>query len=561
MTNSPYIPADYWKFTNNGLSLFVDDLPSHVFDSLWDTLIDFKTDDEISDYDDMPIMTFVGWLGQIKQSAGLPQYANDPDYKPNDNEKDIWAFWQDFFARVNREKKELDGLYDKNIANGEVLFTHLIKLFTTGQRVYVANHEFPYAGVINDVTLQKTNSGRVMAITLDVVHLTDGFPAMGKATSYIREYKNTMPIEKLAVHTITASEEAELIARSVLVKRFYRPGTYVKYQGNIYQDVWNGNKAYRADGRVVIDPNAMSRMAPNQWQNVVHYSGLSWDRSHQQRLVANTEVEADDMWRLWPALYGFSMKTKQWGRFDGWRTEEIIWRDDAFDKLVMTEKRKSLIKKLVQYQGGQNGFEDIIEGKGGGLIVLLSGFPGVGKTLLAETVAEILHRPIYYVSIGELGTNPQTLEGNLRNILDIATEWGAVILIDEADVFLEKRSSDNLERNAMGSVFLRLLEYHNGNLFLTTNRNDNIDTAFASRISIHLDFGHMSADDQKQVWHNLLLAANVDPDILMGIDLPTMNGRQIKNCIRQAKTLALADGVTMSGQHIKDILEFQSLPL
>jgi hypothetical protein len=45
-----------------------------------------------------------------------------------------------------------------------------------------------------------------------------------------------------------------------------------------------------------------------------------------------------------------------------------------------------------------------------------------------------------------------------------------VLLIDEADVFLEKRTLTDVHRNALVSVFLRLLEYYEGILFLTTNR-------------------------------------------------------------------------------------------
>jgi SpoVK/Ycf46/Vps4 family AAA+-type ATPase len=107
-----------------------------------------------------------------------------------------------------------------------------------------------------------------------------------------------------------------------------------------------------------------------------------------------------------------------------------------------------------------------------------------GKTLTAEAVAELLEVPLYSVGAGELGVNADILEKRLRDILDTASQWGAILLIDEADVFLEQRSMHDVARNGLVSVFLRLLEYHQGILFLTTNRLKTIDSAFLSRFSI-----------------------------------------------------------------------------
>ena len=68
--------------------------------------------------------------------------------------------------------------------------------------------------------------------------------------------------------------------------------------------------------------------------------------------------------------------------------------------------------------------------------------------------------------------------------LQLATSWNAVLLIDEADVFLEKRGTADLMRNSLVATFLRLLEYHSGMLFLTTNRVKAFDEAFLSRVSV-----------------------------------------------------------------------------
>jgi hypothetical protein len=55
----------------------------------------------------------------------------------------------------------------------------------------------------------------------------------------------------------------------------------------------------------------------------------------------------------------------------------------------------------------------------------------VGKTLTAEAISEKLHRPLYPISVGELGIIPEELEGSLKSLLDQARNWDAIVLIDE----------------------------------------------------------------------------------------------------------------------------------
>ena len=116
--------------------------------------------------------------------------------------------------------------------------------------------------------------------------------------------------------------------------------------------------------------------------------------------------------------------------------------------------------------------------------------------------------------------------------------WDAVLLLDEADIFLEERDEHNIARNAMVGIFLRLLEYHNGVLFLTTNRVKKIDSAFYSRISVAIHY--RKEGKAQQVWHNLLTAAGLDSSWAKELHSYDVNGRQIKNSIRMAMTFARA---------------------
>lgn len=66
--------------------------------------------------------------------------------------------------------------------------------------------------------------------------------------------------------------------------------------------------------------------------------------------------------------------------------------------------------------------------------MLFSGSPGVGKTATAESIAELLHVPLCIISVGNLGTSAESVESELQDILELASKWNAVLLLDEADI-------------------------------------------------------------------------------------------------------------------------------
>lgn len=99
---------------------------------------------------------------------------------------------------------------------------------------------------------------------------------------------------------------------------------------------------------------------------------------------------------------------------------------------------------------------DIIRGKGRGLVILLHGAPGVGKTATAEAVALEFNKPLFPITCGDLGTTPNAVEDTLKRIFRYAHLWDCILLLDEADVFLTQRDRFNIERNALvsGTHFL-----------------------------------------------------------------------------------------------------------
>lgn len=162
--------------------------------------------------------------------------------------------------------------------------------------------------------------------------------------------------------------------------------------------------------------------------------------------------------------------------------------------------------------------------------------------------------------MGELGTDPASLERSLQEVFSLCTPWRALVLIDEAEMLLERRTKDSIIRNAMVCVMLRLLEYFPGVLFLTSNRVDALDPAFQSRVQCALRYDDLDEVSRGKIWTNLLVAARVDPQHLNIAKLSSvpLNGRQIKNSLQLGLALAKRDGVSLTQAQLEETVAIAS---
>lgn len=266
-----------------------------------------------------------------------------------------------------------------------------------------------------------------------------------------------------------------------------------------------------------------------------------------------------------PYVTGYSLTSKQWTTFEAAHVTEVVWSHNAFEKLVLPFDYKELILAFAESQlSRKDKFDDIIAGKGQGFITLLSGDPGVGKTLTAEAVSEEMKCPLYSLSAGELGSDAAEVEENLEKVLEISAKWDAVLLLDECDVFLEQRTEADIHRNKLVSVFLRLLEYYKGVMFLTTNRISTFDTAFQSRIHLTINYPALDQVSRRAIWQTFVHpeGVSVKKSTIVGSDLDglaemKLNGREIKNIVKTARLLANRKDVGLGMSHVKTVLRIK----
>ncbi|RSM13182.1 hypothetical protein CEP52_002042 [Fusarium oligoseptatum] len=348
---------------------------------------------------------------------------------------------------------------------------------------------------------------------------------------------------------------------SVQEKLVKRAKTWWKLRGKhlvSYEGILSNET--QAGQRFMIDFDTYKKLHP--WSK---YSRRTYDPSKSERYSPEDDQgpQAPEMYLFPTMIPGFDLRRKKWGKFNRyWQIRDVVWNDKAFGNLVADEDMKELILALVTNQLDTEKGTDLIDNKGNGLIMLLHGSPGTGKTFTAESVAEMARKPLYPVTCGDIGTDPEEVEKYLQSVFHLGKIWDCVVLLDEAEVFLEQRSLQDLNRNALVSVFLRALEYYGGILILTTNRVGTFDEAFKSRIQLALRYEKLQGYQRKQIWRNFFTRLKeigeedkIDfDDIQLNLDELTrheMNGRQIRNSITTARQLAKYKGRKMTFSHLK----------
>ncbi|KAF2232927.1 hypothetical protein EV356DRAFT_233477 [Viridothelium virens] len=213
-------------------------------------------------------------------------------------------------------------------------------------------------------------------------------------------------------------------------------------------------------------------------------------------------------------LFAYKLRSREWVETHVDSLHDVTLTDDGkgFERLVLPAAHKHIIKSQVKehfrkkqlYTPAAQDDLDLVRGKGQGLIILLHGAPGVGKTCTAETIADLVWKPLYPITCGDLGSTAREVEQNLKQHFTLASRWDCVMLLDEADVFLAKRKTEDLDRNSIVSVFLRIMEYYKGLLFLTTNRIGTFDEAFMSRVHISLFYKNFDKKTTVKVWKTFI---------------------------------------------------------
>ncbi|KAK1654160.1 hypothetical protein BDP81DRAFT_307917, partial [Colletotrichum phormii] len=206
--------------------------------------------------------------------------------------------------------------------------------------------------------------------------------------------------------------------------------------------------------------------------------------------TGETLISDDDLLIMSHRVFGFVLRNRKWAQLDlsylidvhqdeksivlGEGESEVANKKEnkehitAFDRLVLEEWHRPMIESLIAQHfrdkkstTGEREEFDIVKGK------------------------------------GDLGTTAAEVEKALEMNFALANRWDCILLLDEADVFLSQRTKEDFRRNGLAAVFLRVMEYYAGILFLTTNGVGDFDEAFTS--CIHVSLLYRELDREKTI--------------------------------------------------------------
>jgi hypothetical protein len=475
-------------------------------------------------------------------------------------------------------------------AHGQIDWKLLWTLFTPGCAVMIGDDENAQFGLVKEVDYIRKECERFCR--LEVAHIDFDGRRYGWDTLMIliKDFSGVKSITELKSTTKTPVLPQKYCAevQSILPALEDRGRRTVEiwraknhaYKGKVTWQEYNphgpDHKRFEfVDGHIIVDavehanhessvdvtsyPHGLRSLVPSGELCLEGFGDDASDPLATHRWTTAALGVAPEVF-FYTQVRGYCLTTKRWTNFEVGKISDIKWNDAAYERLVIPPPRKRLLRALIEeHRHMKTEADDMIQGKGQGLVFLLNGPPGTGKTLTAEAIAGKLHLPLYIVDASQLGEDVEELEDKLRQILTLAGTWEVVLLLDEADAFLERRDSnpEHAERNKRVAIFLRVLEYFRGILILTSNRAVEFDEAFHSRIHLTLHYADLDHAARVQVWKNLLGMAPhaVRDEEIAEFAQRKLNGRLIKNVIKMARLLAKSEDHAINAEDIREVVE------
>lgn len=274
-------------------------------------------------------------------------------------------------------------------------------------------------------------------------------------------------------------------------------------------------------------------------------------------LAGRTSVQLDDVREATRALSREALDAlavRESARGD-W--SQVVCGRETRQELVTLEARCRQREKLAATVGAA-----LAGSLNAGVRALLKGPSGTGKTLAARVLAASLGMDLYRVDLSALVNKYiGETEKNLHRVFARAEELDVVLLFDEGDALLGRRTSVNTANDRYANLetnfLLQRLESHEGVVLITTNAADHIDSAFQRRMDVVVEFRAPEPAERLAIWRLHLPEEHRVPEGFLH-DVAhrcVFTGGQIRNAVLHAALLASGDGNAIDAEALEAAIQ------
>ncbi|KAL7810805.1 ATPase [Trichoderma gracile] len=413
-------------------------------------------------------------------------------------------------------------------------------LFPRDSTVYSFGINAEFLAKVDSTVYVNKNSGNSLQVKTKVLMFNGEKFVWQEVILPIPEFEGNKPIVELDVKRRLTARGRKVLGLQGLQYRLYNgialhdtgKDYYEKHnvQGRILLNALGYNRYHLAKGKREKDEKEEGddwnfRLFGSDSDSSSESDTNSLNETSSAKRNAHMESREDDLSFISGMMGGYALKNKIWMKFYVEDVEPMVWNDTAFSHLVYDDQQKGLVLSF---------------------------------TLTAEAVADRTHRPLFYLQAEDLGINAASLGANIKCVFEMATEWNAVILLDEADVFMAERNPNDIHRNELVSIFLRELEYFRSIIFLTTNLYHTIDAAFRSRVSLHLLFQSLNRGARETVWRKFLQRLPEQKRLEASPWARRASNCGFKNAVRMVKSWCDHKGYAMTRERLESGIKVTS---
>lgn len=472
---------------------------------------------------------------------------------------------------VEAESRQTVKQLDESLSNNQVSFDLLEYYYEEGKHyIYNSGLLQNALDVERPIILVVLKSARFLddgqALLVELEHVEWDGVRFEKRTMTLDlfAFQGTRTLSSLFLQPATDEALAKVTERGRLYLSYSKVCCAEYYDDTPMRSVFGGNPKPRTR-RVMIDPVGFHRAL----------------QGYNPRLRAPLPDNAEEHIACLPYwIGGYDLEVNQWRTFNIWDLKPVKYDQEAWGKLIMDEDTKDLIRALVDNTGcSVGGLRPAQFNKG--QTVLLKGPPGTGRMTTVHAVCSLLKRPLLTITITahDFLYDFMNLMSDIALRVSFAATWNAVIVVKDADRFLE--SKDRGHKDCINAL-LRRFELDDCISFWVSST---CDEELLMQFSTVVDFPELDAAARRRLWlghfglndpaaimwnsdRTLINSSFVDQKeldhslILRDIEKLSrhqLDGRTIDNIARSARALATSNGEHLSIHHVKVVMKAQRL--